>query len=315
MHVNREKQCAMCKNTKNLNMVIVKERLKNKGETFRYLQCSKCGTLQLIDQIQDMGMYYGNNYYAFGEDKRFYLKYLDYYILKLLYVFQIDVESIPQIEKFKDLQYLAPISLHWNFTILDVGCDCGNDLRALRSIGFSNLTGVDLFSSSPKDKAHIRFIEGDIFKLNDCKYDLILLSHSFEHMEAPQKVINKVSQLLSNHGICVIRIPVMEKYAWLKYGTDWYQIDALRHQFIYTEKSLSILCQNAGLKIFKTVYDSAETQFRISENYKGTKLSYPQIRKRKSTQIMQSNIENEHMLNKISEGDQAIFYIRKCRQL
>ena len=38
----------------------------NFGGIFRYLHCAQCGTLSLIDIPEEMGMYYGTEYYSFN---------------------------------------------------------------------------------------------------------------------------------------------------------------------------------------------------------------------------------------------------------
>ena len=57
--------CKVCGNNRNLKFYDVKERQLNKGETFKYCLCSKCGTLQLDQAVPNMEDYYGDAYYSF----------------------------------------------------------------------------------------------------------------------------------------------------------------------------------------------------------------------------------------------------------
>lgn len=56
--------CKICGNVHYNKTYIVKERQLNTGDTFHYMYCKKCGTLQLTDDV-DPSPYYSNNYYSF----------------------------------------------------------------------------------------------------------------------------------------------------------------------------------------------------------------------------------------------------------
>ena len=57
------KRCKICRNSKNNKIYIVHERMLNNGNTFQYLFCDRCGTLQLIDEVVDIGKYYQEDYH------------------------------------------------------------------------------------------------------------------------------------------------------------------------------------------------------------------------------------------------------------
>jgi len=50
-------------------------------------------------------------------------------------------------------------------------------------------------------------------------------------MPNPRNVFEKISGLLSDEGTLLIRIPVMDCFAWKEYGVNWFQLDAPRHFF------------------------------------------------------------------------------------
>ena len=60
-----DRGCAICGNRNSNKIYRVKERMLNRGEEFNYLLCSRCGTLQLIDSVDNIGQYYNSNYYAY----------------------------------------------------------------------------------------------------------------------------------------------------------------------------------------------------------------------------------------------------------
>lgn len=195
--------------------------------------------------------------------------------------------------------------------LLDVGCGSGRWLEQLAEAGFRNLYGVDKYADDISGNGW-RFTKGDISAAKRMKYDFITFHHSFEHMNNPYEVLNNVHLLLKDAGICIIRIPVFGKEAWKRYGKDWYQIDAPRHYFIYSEKALRYMCKKAGLWVYRIVYDSDYGQFRYSEGYRDTDLSLYELADKKISPSKVKRMKTEALqLNELQQGDQAIFYIKK----
>ena len=86
-------------------------------------------------------------------------------------------------------------------------------------------------------------------------------------MAHQQATTEKITRLLSDNGVCLLRIPVKSDYIWQRYGVDWVQLDAPRHFFLHTMRSLRLLAEKSGLRIEDSVFDSTEFQFWGSEQY------------------------------------------------
>lgn len=309
-------QCKICGNEKHNRIHMINERILNRGDRFHYLECGRCGTLQSVDKIEDIGYFY-SNYRVFTdvyEKKKFYER-IKWKIKtwKFLKTFkEIPLNS----EKWKQYMFLYPLrktTVKWNSKILDVGCGSGRWLEQLAEAGFCNLYGIDKFAENvPKNQWH--YMKGEIKDALQMKYDWITLHHSFEHMDNPLEVLQEVERLLDDKGTCIIRIPVMGKYAWREYGVNWYQIDAPRHYFLYTEKALRYLCKQAGLYVYKVKYDSDYCQFLYSEGYRDTADGLYQLcykGNRLQDRYKQKMFKKALELNEKKDGDQAIFYIKK----
>lgn len=65
----------------------------------------------------------------------------------------------------------------------------------------------------------------------------------------------------------MIRTPVVPCYAFRKYKEYWVQIDAPRHQFIFSKKAMEMLAEDAEFQLHDVLYDSYEIQFWGSEQY------------------------------------------------
>lgn len=188
--------------------------------------------------------------------------------------------------------------------ILDIGCGAGTLLMQLRGFGFSDLTGIDPFISTDIIYSNgVRIWKKDIYGCIGQQYDCIMLHHSFEHMTEPRDVFAKLKNMLSDKGRILIRIPLCDSYAWRKYNTDWWQLDAPRHFYLHTVKSISLLSAEFGLQIENIYYDSHEYQFIGSQIYRGEN-------KVISCKDMKYYKKMAALLNVISDGDQACFVLK-----
>jgi SAM-dependent methyltransferase len=201
--------------------------------------------------------------------------------------------------------------------ILDVGCGNGNLAWRLREAGFTNVMGVDPFNEDTIVYPNGVRVEKKSLKEIEGQWDLITYHHSFEHIATPVEELKKTSELLSEKGKCIIRIPVVDSWAWEHYKTDWVQIDAPRHFFLYSVKSLKILAEKAGFTVGEVEYDSTDFQFWGSEQYRNnislTESGSYQINQ-KASRFSKKEIRSFERkatdLNARKTGDQAIFHLR-----
>ena len=319
--------CKICGNKEKNKIFNVKEMMFGLNESFKYFECGNCGCLQLITIPFDMARYYPEDYYSMtlvkdNVVKVFLKKQRDKYAIfgrgflgRLLY------KRFPpvNIERFAKLRKIGiTVTEDWN--ILDVGSGIGASfLLPLKRLGFKNLFGVDPFLSVEVNDKGLNIFKKNVVDLEDKeKFDCITMFHSFEHMEKQKEVLKKVYDLLIPQGVCVIAIPVKSEYIWNKYKTNWVQIDAPRHFFLHTIKSLNLMAEGTGFKLIYHYFDSTEFQFWASEQYKkGIPLTG-----RKSFAVNPSESifskediqrfkEKAKKLNSIEQGDQAVFYFVK----
>jgi hypothetical protein len=116
----------------------------------------------------------------------------------------------------------------------------------------------------------------------------------------------------------LIRIPTVSSYAWKYYKSNWVQIDAPRHFFLHSIKSIELLASEIDLRPVDIIYDSDAFQFWGSEQYlRGIHLySERSLLKGQSKSIFSASeidtfTKKAEDLNKHKQGDQAAFYLRK----
>lgn len=312
--------CKICENKNNNKVVIAREMMFGFRDEFEYMECNNCKCLQLLTPPADISKYYPENYYSYqtkGEDhliqttfskslkRAFKKKLLDYYLQGNSLVGKLVAT------KYKSYYpWIQRNTLTSNSKILDIGCGSGELLLKMYNDGFKNLAGVDPFILQDIHyKCGITIYKKEIEEITE-NYDFIMLHHAFEHMGEPLAVLNTISRLLNKNGLVIIRIPVASCYAWEKYGINWVQLDAPRHFFLHTKKSMQMLAEKSGLTLNGVLYDSYAFQFTGSEKY------CRNISLHEETDIFtQEQIQefaNESIrLNEIEQGDQACFYLRK----
>lgn len=307
-------QCKICGNGKSLNFYNVKERQINRGETFRYVLCPKCMTLQIDQSLNEISQYYDDNYYSFHLNSK-------KMCIPRIFVKPIITASakglrgpggdIPKLIRKIGLSIYGT-GVKFDDKILDVGGGNGFEVSFLKKNGFSDVTCIDKFCKKPAF-SNIKFKQCEITQLNDNeKFRLIMFNSSFEHMDNPHEVLEKVKSILDDNGVCLIKIPVFGNIAWDLYKENWYQIDAPRHYFLYSEKTIKYLCKSHGLKIAKIFYNSGAGQFFISKYYRDTDLSLEEIN-RKFIELPRNRRRAYSKFAKIADlenaGDEAWFYI------
>jgi SAM-dependent methyltransferase len=293
------------------------------GEEHPYIRCSACGAYQIRDVPVDMSKYYPQSYYSFSEGvfdvfkhpiKRFLRRRRDGYAFsgrgllgRLMFRLHPSecTASLSRIKKNKATR------------ILDVGCGKGLLLYGLKELGLENLLGIDPFNA-----ADIRYANGleirkrDIFSVQE-SYDIIMFHHVLEHMANPGAALAHAKKILAVGGTLIVRVPVVPNEAFDRYGEDWVDFDCPRHLFNFSIPSLGILARAAGLSIVDSYFDSTILQFWGSEQYRrgipyyadNSYLMNPTASVFSRAEIRAFGKETKR-LNRLSRGDQAVFYLK-----
>lgn len=305
--------CKICGNIHNNRIHLAKERLLNLRDEFQYLECANCYCLQIIQTPDNLSKYYPAEYYSYREPKfGLSLNPLVFFLKKSLlrhYLHKFDpVGAFLSLFLPHPFHWMKPGLLDFNSSILDIGCGSGRVILSMQRSGFKNLTGIDPFLEKDlQNTDNLKILKRELFEMSG-QFDFIMMHHAFEHMDHPDKVMAKIKELLKPNGKLLIRIPVGNSYAWRKYRTHWFALDAPRHLFLHTTHSIHLLARQAGLTMDRIEYDSTFVQFASSEKYLRD-FPYSDDFTMFSKKQMKDFSGEAKRLNNIGDGDCACFYL------
>ncbi|MEE9303710.1 MAG: class I SAM-dependent methyltransferase [Thiotrichaceae bacterium] len=315
-------KCKICGNTENNDHYQAKEMMLGYRDLHDYFQCASCQCLQLETVPDNLPEYYPKDYYSYSDVgfptgiKQFLLARRDYYAATGKSILGA-ILSLANPEA--KIATLRPAKINKHSAILDVGCGAGHLLYSLKEAGFKQVQGADPFNEADVEyKNNLKIIKQTIHEVEG-NWDLIMFHHSFEHVEDQLEVLQSVAKRLNEGGTCLIRVPTVSSWAWKNYGTDWVQLDAPRHLFLHSIKSMEYLAKQVDMKIDHVVYDSFAFQFWGSEQYKRDIALHDE--KSYAVSVAASPFTKNHIagyeerstkLNKENQGDQACFYLSKA---
>lgn len=237
------------------------------GETYAYFQCASCGCLQIRDIPGDLARHYPPEYYSYSPPRtrkpslrrrlvdRWAYERRGGALGRMLHWHHPDV----------DLGRLRDLGVGRGDPILDVGCGNGQRVLDLRRAGFTGAEGVDAFL--PADVV----VDGQVIarrkRLEDVpgRFKLITFHHVLEHLPDPRAALGAARERLHPGGFVLVRVPTVSSQAWGEYREHWVQIDAPRHLYLHSERSLEVLSRRAGLSVVRVEHDSSGFQFWGSE--------------------------------------------------
>ncbi|CAN5149314.1 class I SAM-dependent methyltransferase [soil metagenome] len=314
----RTRTCRICGAADAAEEYRVREMNLGLGDVFLYFQCPVCGCLQIAEFPADLSRYYPPEYYSFARDpaacwgtRKTLRRIRDRHACTVRGVLgRLLARRYPY--RFAGVrEWLAVQGVTRESRILDVGCGRGELLYDMAEMGYPCLTGVDPFLDRDIEYPHgARIFRKTIHELEG-SFDLIMFHHSLEHIPDQQETMRSAARLLADGGHCLVRIPVASSFAWEYYRENWVQLDAPRHFFLHSRRSIVLLAEAAGLTLSRVQDDSTEFQFTGSELYRregrlnrsGGRFGRAELARYR---------RQARQLNAQGRGDQAAFYFTKC---
>jgi len=320
-------ECRICENTDHNIHYDVREMMLGLRSLHGYFECAECGCLQIAEVPENIQEFYpSDDYYSYDKVeagtgiKGFLTKKRDRYAATGKCLLGKIMQRFQPHDKLPSLRH-ANVTL--DSKILDVGCGAAHLLHSMKEAGFKNVLGIDPFN---KDEINYdnglnieqKSIHDLALKDKQGDWDLIMFNHSFEHVFDQQEVLDKTYQLLKPGGTCMIRVPTVTSWAWRSYGTDWVQLDAPRHFFLHSIRSMQLLAEQTGFTLDDVVYDSFAFQSWGSIQYQQDIALHDEnsyaVNPEKSpfnADDIREFEEHSKELNASKSGDQAAFYLKK----
>lgn len=313
--------CRICGSSAPAAAHRAREMMFGSGDLFDYAECAACGCLQIADMPADLARHYGEGYYSFGERsphrglRGALIGARNRYLAG-------DADALGwAVSRFKPylaLASLRPLALQRDARIVDVGCGGGELLRTLQSVGFTRLLGVDPFVERDLDLGRgLRVLRTELSALNEPQ-DLVMFHHSLEHVVDQLPALAAARALLVPGGRCVVRIPTVDSFAWREYGVDWCALDAPRHLYLHSRRSIRRLAEQAGFRVEGITSDSTSFQFWGSEQYRrgialmtpGSHAIAPAVGAFSRDELRTFERRAEQ-LNRANDGDQIVVTLRR----
>ncbi len=267
MTAHQDDICSICLNHRGTQKIFAREMVKGTREEFPYILCSSCQSLSIehipekIEEMYDSYPSLENAVIPKQSFKNFIKNKIKKYTL--LHRSRLSKLLLSLLNSYDDLRVKALFSCDLKKTsrILDVGAGSGDFIYEMFCLGFKNIVGID--PSLKKSKIFYngaKVLKKTIFEINEI-YDIITFHHSFEHMPHPSLVLEKISCLLTNGGVCVIRLPNIDSWSFRKFGENWSGIHAPYHLFLPSTKGMKLLAERAGLRIQEVRWEQLTESF------------------------------------------------------
>lgn len=312
--------CPACLHAPNLMVRLPGEPGPQRAH-FDYVLCNACGTLAIAEVPADLGHYYGEGYYSFGGNSVGGVKRWLKIRRDANELFGCDALGA-LLGKFSGTQWrlraLRPlfdgslgVSAARNSSFLDIGCGAGTLLRELAGLGFTKLTGADLFVPAETHERGLDIFKADLGSLTG-KYDVVMFHHSFEHIPEPEKVLQALAERMAPKAIAVIRIPLGASFGWFNYGGNWAQLDPPRHLYLFSVEGFQKLVARTGFSLRRTEFDSTGDFFVWSEmRRRGLSEQKQDGRALFSKRELAAFDRKAATLNAQGRGEQATFFLSR----
>jgi len=149
-----------------------------------------------------------------------------------------------------ELRMAVPVSGRGR--ILEVGCSSGEQLYLLRQYGW-RAEGIepsaDACAEARKLGVPVQECTLEAADLPEQAYDLIELSHVFEHLAEPAASLQKLRDALAPGGRIILTLPNGRSLGHWLFGRNWRGLEVPRHYVTYTPEGLRLLCERLGLRV------------------------------------------------------------------
>ena len=152
--------------------------------------------------------------------------------------------------------------------ILDVGCGKGWHLGMMKSLGYTDVRGVEVNKKVAQAATRLRGVPVDQGFLEEIRYpdgtyDAVFMDQVVEHLEDPRTLLKEALRILKPGGLIWVSVPNIDAWhirLWLK--ENHRHFEGSKHLNYYTCATLSRLLDGVGFRVshVKTFIEEATVQ-------------------------------------------------------
>ena len=227
-------ECIICNNT---------SKFKNKFKILK--QCLVCKHIFADINLNESQIkkIYSNNYF-FGEE---YINYLDDKN-------QIIKNSLIRLKVIK--KYISKYNLK---NIFEIGCAYGFFLNTVKK-NFDRIGGVDVNKEAinfAKNKLKLNVSNDNFLTLDKNvinQYNIFCMFDVIEHLQSPEKYLEKISQCSSKDSLIIITTGDIESINAKINGKNWRLIHPPSHIHYFSKKTIKLLLEQKGFDVLSISY-------------------------------------------------------------
>lgn len=139
-----------------------------------------------------------------------------------------------------------------NSKILEIGCSGGPLIRALNSLGYKNVYGIDISQDAVdlckrKGIRNINLMDGSRTDFDDGQFEVIIASDVLEHIKDEQNALSEWNRILKPTGLLIVFVPAFESL-WSKHD------EANQHYRRYSKSGLLRALESANFEVRRSSY-------------------------------------------------------------
>lgn len=237
------RSCAYCRNSGGELLFGASSTI---GDSFRYACCHRCHAVFITPRptAEQLDRAYDENYYGKGSSKFF-------------PVLERVIEYWRRGRSRRVARLLKP-----GARIIDIGCGNGQFGSFLIDQGF------EVWGTEHQGKASSRAakITGLTLKLGEVydlelptqHFDAVTMWHVIEHLGEPQRVLDRIQQLVRPGGYFLFSLPNIESIQARIFGPHWFHLDPPRHIWFLGASTLRSEVERRGFAMVSQRFFSLE---------------------------------------------------------
>jgi 2-polyprenyl-3-methyl-5-hydroxy-6-metoxy-1,4-benzoquinol methylase len=141
--------------------------------------------------------------------------------------------------------------------LLDIGCGAAFFIACLKRYGW-DVTGIDISEWASKfagEKLGLNIFTGSVGEIQlKERFDVITMYHNLEHLPDPLKTLKRVSELLSDDGMLVVKGPNLASFDRIWHGNNWRGYSDKSHLYYFIPKTYQMMLEKAGFFVQKIIF-------------------------------------------------------------